>query len=286
MNAQRHLPALVLWRQSRRGCGRQPPLQGGRGPGFTLIELLVVIAIIAILAALLLPVVSRSVEQSRSLACLNNLKQLQMGWLMYVDDNEGWLPPNNYVYDANRVTPILQGESWCPGNTRQDTDTTNIEKGALWPYIRNPNIYRCPSDKASVEDADGNPTGIPRTRSVNMSSAINCDVAASLIPSYKRYSEITRPTPDRFFVFIDTHEDSILDAHFGLCQPNSFFGNFWFDLPANRHNQGANISFADGHVDHWKWAWPKVYQRTPQQVANAQDLKDMRRLQSAMKPMQ
>lgn len=284
MSAKMHLPALVLWRQSRgNGCGTT--YGGGGRAAFTLVELLVVIAIIAILAALLLPVINRSVEQSRSLSCLNNLKQLQMCWLMYVDDNEGWLPPNNYVYDVNRKDSILRGVSWCPGNTRVDADTRNIEQGVLFQYNRNTTIYRCPSDKSTIEDENGNPLDQPRTRSYNMSSAINCDVAAGLIPSYKKYSEITRPTPDRFFVFIDTHEDSILDAHFGLCQPNSYFGSVWFDLPANRHNQGANLSFADGHVDHWKWAWPKTYQRTPQSVANAQDLKDMRRLQSAMKPM-
>jgi len=284
MSAKEHLPALVLWRQSR-GNGCRMTSGGGGCAAFTLVELLVVVAIIAILAALLLPVVSRSVEQSRSLSCLNNLKQLQMCWLMYVDDNEGWMPPNNYVYDVNRKDMVMRGISWCPGNTRVDADTRNIEQGALFQYNRNTSIYRCPSDKSTIEDENGNPLDQPRTRSYNMSSAINCDVAAGLIPNYKKYSEITRPTPDKFFVFIDTHEDAILDSHFGLAQPNSYFGNVWFDLPANRHNQGANLSFADGHVDHWKWAWPKVYVRTPQPVANAQDLKDMRRLQSAMKPM-
>jgi prepilin-type processing-associated H-X9-DG protein len=195
------------------------------------------------------------------------------------------LPPNNYVYDATTRNPKNIGDSWCPGNPRIDRDTSNIERGVLFEYNKSVSIYKCPSDKASLEDENGNKIEGSRTRSYNMSAAINCDVAAGVIPFYRRYSEITRPSPDRFFVFIDTHEDSIIDAHFGLAQPNSPFGNVWFDLPANRHNQGANISFADGHVEHWRWTWPKVFTRMPQPVANAQDLRDMRKLQAAMKPM-
>jgi prepilin-type N-terminal cleavage/methylation domain-containing protein/prepilin-type processing-associated H-X9-DG protein len=284
MSTKWHLPSVAIhghgWGSvsARRNSSR-------RLGGFTLIELLVVIAIIGILAALLLPALNKSLEQSRSLACLNNLRQLQLSWLQYADDNDTALPPNNYIYDANNRTPVSQGISWCPSNARIDADTKNLELGVLYPYLKQPNVYRCPSDKSSLEDENGAPLGKPRTRSYNMSSAVNCDIAAGIIPSYRRYNEITRPTPDRFFVFIDTHEDAILDSHFGLAQPNSEYGKVWWDLPANRHNQGANLSFADGHVEHWKWAWPKVYTRSPQPTANAQDLRDMRRLQAAMKPM-
>jgi prepilin-type N-terminal cleavage/methylation domain-containing protein/prepilin-type processing-associated H-X9-DG protein len=286
MSTKRHLPGMSIPNGMKGRPIANLPVRR-RVSAFTLIELLVVIAIIGILAALVLPALKKSLEQGRSLTCLNNLKQLQMCWLMYADDNETILPPNNYVYDSKTRDPKVKGVSWCPGNTRLDADTTNIELGMLFPYHKSTAIYHCPSDKSSIEDERGNPLNQPRTRSYNMSSAVNCEIAAGIVPFYRRYSEITKPTPDRFFVFIDTHEDSILDSHFGLAQPNSTFkyGNLWFDLPADRHNQGANLSFADGHVEHWRWAWPKKFQRTPQPYANAQDLRDMRRLQAAMKPM-
>src|SRR5512138_1124840 len=114
---------------------RKSRLQGDSG--FTLIELLVVIAIIALLMAVLLPALSRARRLAQSMACLNNLRQLQTCWLMYANDHGGAVPPNLSVYDLSTGAPIPGLDlrlTWCAGNARTDLDTANIEAGYLFPY--------------------------------------------------------------------------------------------------------------------------------------------------------
>lgn len=272
----------------------------GREPGFTLIELLVVIAIIAILAAFLLSAIGKAKEYGRRIKCINNLKQLQLCWILYSNDNNGELPPNNYVYTTSfgstSYYETLTQLSWAPGNVRTETNIAVLKQGVLFPYNQEVSIYKCPSDFSFVETVSGGLTTIPRMRSYNMSIWIACD--ANLIPSpadsgklkkaaIYNLSEIQNPSPSSFFVFIDTHEDSIVDPTFGIYPPDmqmyfTYYRNAWLDMPAQRHSRGANISFVDGHVEYWKWRYPKIFYTYGQYAANSDDLKDLRRLQSCI----
>ena len=232
--------------------------------GFTLIELLVVIAIIGILAALLLPVLSRAKDRALTAACLNNLKQLQLCCLLYTDDNNEILPPNNFVYDIFSQQPIDSADSWCTNLAPYDASTVGIVNGMLYQYNTSISIYRCPADKSTIETRNGTKSGQPRVRSYNMSQSINghSDYDAytwQFIPSFRKLAQIDDPSPGRLFVFLDVHEREILDTEFGIPIASvGYSTGVWWDVPANRHSQGCNFSFADGHVEHWKWKVPKM----------------------------
>jgi prepilin-type N-terminal cleavage/methylation domain-containing protein/prepilin-type processing-associated H-X9-DG protein len=220
-----------------RRCGRS---------AFTLIELLVVIAIIAILAAMLLPALSRSKQQAITTKCLSNHKQLILAWTMYADDNHGVLVENN----ALGTGPYNAGQAWISGNMQAVLDMTNladIKNAKLYPYSESTAIYKCPADV--IPYAVGGKT-YDRTRSYSMSGQMNSAEPMELqFPCNVKLSDIRHPPPAHAFVFIDEAACSIDDGYYAI----DVLIHQWQNLVAAWHDNGDNLSFADGHAEHWKW---------------------------------
>jgi prepilin-type processing-associated H-X9-DG protein len=237
--------------------------------------LLVVIAIIAILAALLLPALNRAKTQAYATLCLNNQKQLMVCWQLYSGDNKDALTPNNFVYFVSAggaATLGTDSKTWCRSIAPLDTNEISESTSVLFRYNRSPEIYRCPADRSLVEG-----TSLPRNRSYNMSNSINNHSG----DHYRKYSTIK--SPSTLFVFIDTHENAIWDSTFGVFPMNYRYADYWLDIPADRHGQGANIAFADGHAERWRWKAPKGTLDIFQRARGQDDLEDLRRLQRTVK---
>jgi prepilin-type N-terminal cleavage/methylation domain-containing protein/prepilin-type processing-associated H-X9-DG protein len=254
---------------------------------FTLIELLVVIAIIAILAAMLLPALARAKAKAQSIYCSNNLKQLQHAWLMYTHDNNDALPLDIEQQPGLGAWPShsILG-SWVIGNAQSDTNVDT--RGLLFGYVRSPGVYRCPTDKSTVA---GYPN-LLRTRSFSMNWWLNgwgfdgIENPNKYIEDKTKYSQILSPPPTDVFVFIDENEQSIGDGMFLVLNDslNDSYGlaNQWANQPSDRHNQGCNLSFADGHAEHWKWKAPRHFTSGGQLTSSAADRDDLYRLKRAI----
>lgn len=221
-----------------------------RSAAFTLIELLVVIAIIAVLASLLLPVLSRAKEKGRQVQCVNNLRQLQLAWFSYANDNNNVLPPNASSDYPNRLNWVRGWLDYEPNNPR-NTNTALLvlnEPGSLGPYTQNPAIYKCPSDRSwAAFGAQRH----QRVRSYSMNGWIGTDLRLFFLNKVStKLTDFSNPPPAKNWVFIDEHEDTIDDGRYSFPYGDE---QAVADLPASRHHGLGTLSFADGHVETHKW---------------------------------
>jgi prepilin-type N-terminal cleavage/methylation domain-containing protein/prepilin-type processing-associated H-X9-DG protein len=240
--------------------------------GFTLIELLVVIAIIAILAAILLPVLHKAEVRAQAVHCMNNSRQLMVGWIQYYNDNNDQLV-NNFgglaaaAEEKNQTYRSWVNDWMCwtakdPQGNRVD-DLDGITKAPFFDYVHNPAVYRCPAD--NYLSPPQRAAGIAfRARSYSMNMYFGTDIpgyATNVNTIYPQYVQFLRATtirnPSGLYVTMDEQADSINDGFLQepAAQSSSEWtsvssdGPSWNDLPASYHDGGCGFGFADGHSE-------------------------------------
>ena len=277
----------------RRASLRWPGFSDAR-KGFTLIELLVVIAIIAILAAMLLPALTKAKQRAQSTYCMNNSKQLMVGWLMYAGDNEDVLPPNDYPY----TTPYFsagnkdQLKSWVCGTMQQPLDAGNDSElvdpvgTALANYVPSRTVYHCAADnyidpktrKVHVRSYAMNSAvgtiwagyyqnGSPRLGSAVQGGWLNgasYNSSQTTWLTYAKSTSFTRPGAADTWVIMDENPYSINDASMAVSAVAQAGSTYLVDYPAGNHGSAAGIAFADGHSIIHKWKDPRTY--TPEGI--------------------
>jgi prepilin-type N-terminal cleavage/methylation domain-containing protein/prepilin-type processing-associated H-X9-DG protein len=234
---------------------------------FTLIELLVVIAILAILAAMLLPSLTRAKLKAQGIACLNRHRQLALAWRMYSDDN------HEVLLYASGTSADYQPGVWMGGNLDFDPNnasnwdpSVDIYRSPMWPYCaNNQTIFKCPSDFSYVVV---NGQQLPRVRTMVMNLYLGgfSGTAQGVFDSsawciYYRTSDLNTPGPSQIFVFLDERSDAINWGNFYAdmagaptqTTPGDPSAYRLADMPGTYHGNACGFSFADGHSEIKKW---------------------------------
>lgn len=240
-------------------------MPANKNRGFTLIELLVVIAVIAILAAVLLPVLEGSKLRAQRTQCLGNLRQLQASWLIYCNEYNDNLPNNPKLPATN------SGPAWVYGNMEDPPDAANLDlirAGQIYSYCGSVGVYSCPTSY-NLPDNRQSPPILYRVRSYSMNCYMNGQdigsshegLPAGLYTVNTKLSGVRTPGPSSAMVFVEEVPFSIDDGDFGFS-PSGLPGygpiNDWFNIPAMVH-RGSNFTFADGHVEFHRWVDSATY---------------------------
>jgi prepilin-type N-terminal cleavage/methylation domain-containing protein/prepilin-type processing-associated H-X9-DG protein len=245
----------VRWRSNLKQCGSRK--------GFTLIEALVVAGIIGLLASVILPALAGAKGRGYRIVCLNNERQLGVAWTLYADDREGYLAYNYGMGETYTTVASGQFLNWANNvmtwDLKQDnTNEVQLTRGGLGPYLLGVvSPFRCPSDRALSDEQRG-AGWRERTRSYSMNAQVGyaggyikgtTNINNPKLKQFVRMGEI--PNPSGIFVFIEEHPHSINDGYFLYRRDE--LPSLWYDLPASYHNRGANLIFADTHVEYRKW---------------------------------
>ena len=217
-----------------------------------------VIAIIAILASMLLPALAKSKTKAQGIYCLNNLKTMQLAWLMYAHDNDDWIPGNLWSERSER--------NWVSGwldfsdNNSENTNTLMLldhkRFAQLGIYTKTAAAYKCPADRIMVKNG-----GVlrPRVRSISMSGWMGPNAPAwnSDFTVFAKTIQIVKPSPSQALVFLDEREDSIDDGYYAVNMIKGA-GAQLVNFPGSFHNGAGGLTFADGHAEIHKWLDPRT----------------------------